>query len=140
MQIRQRFVGQPIQPPPYSPVAFTAAMPGTPRSKGFIPSPVAMRSPIQITLPVLETGPVTTSITLAVPDDRIGAIVGRGGKTITEIQQTSGVKIKISDRGDFVAGTKNRKVTIAGTADGVRIAQHLLTQKVQESIAADYER
>ncbi|CAM6090463.1 unnamed protein product [Calypogeia fissa] len=136
IRIGGRFVGSPIQPTGYGPVQYTAGSPvGIPRTKGFMP-PLA--PPIQITLPVLETGPVTTSLTLAVPDDRIGAIVGRGGKTITEIQQASGVKIKISDRGDFVAGTKNRKVTIAGTAEGVRIAQHLLTQKVQESIAAEY--
>eukprot|EP00249_Psilotum_nudum_P009465 c21954_g1_i2 orf=288-1316(-) len=81
-----------------------------------------------------------TSVTIAIPDEQVGAIVGRGGKTITDIQQASGVRIKISDRGDFVAGTKNRKVTITGTADGVHVAQQLLTQKVQQSFDSDFER
>lgn len=49
----------------------------------------AVRSPVHITLPVVQEGPLTTSITVAVPDERIGAIVGRAGKTITEIQQVS---------------------------------------------------
>ena len=33
------------------------------------------------------------------------------------------MKIRISDREDFVPGTRNRKVTISGTADAVQIAQ-----------------
>jgi predicted RNA-binding protein YlqC (UPF0109 family) len=48
---------------------------------------VALHSPLQLELPVVQAGPLTTSITIAVPDERIGAIVGRGGKIIIEIQQ-----------------------------------------------------
>ncbi|EFJ30914.1 hypothetical protein SELMODRAFT_88821, partial [Selaginella moellendorffii] len=96
-------------------------------------------APYPVLLPVLESCPVTTSITLAVPDEHIGAIVGRGGKTLGEIQQASGVTIKISERGDFVSGTKNsRKVTLVGTAEGLQIAQFYLTAKVQA--ASDRER
>lgn len=54
--------------------------------QGLMPPLVGLRSPVQITLPVVEAGPLTTSLTVAVPDDRIGAIVGRAGKTIAEIQ------------------------------------------------------
>ncbi|CAK9202008.1 unnamed protein product [Sphagnum troendelagicum] len=107
---------------------------------GIMSPVVALHSQLQLELPVVQAGPLTTSITIAVPDERIGAIVGRGGKIIIEIQQACGVKIKISDRGDFITGTKNRKVTIAGTAEGVRTAQHLLTEKVRQSMLSDYER
>ncbi|BBN14085.1 RNA-binding protein Nova [Marchantia polymorpha subsp. ruderalis] len=138
--LRGRYAGSPVQSPGYTAVPFASGGSANARSKGLMPPLVGLRSPVQITLPVVEAGPLTTSLTVAVPDDRIGAIVGRAGKTIAEIQMASGVKIKISERGDFVAGTKSRKVTIAGTAEGVRIAQHLLTQKVQQSFASEYDR
>eukprot|EP00246_Nothoceros_aenigmaticus_P006924 TRINITY_DN2034_c0_g1_i2.p1 TRINITY_DN2034_c0_g1~~TRINITY_DN2034_c0_g1_i2.p1 ORF type:complete len:370 (-),score=36.13 TRINITY_DN2034_c0_g1_i2:486-1595(-) len=141
--IRTRFAATSLSPSGYplaiSPPPYQLTPTSLHRTKGLMSPLSAVRSPVQITLPVVQEGPLTTSITVAVPDERIGAIVGRAGKTITEIQQASGVRIKISDRGDFVAGTKDRKVTISGTAEGVRLAQHLLTQKVQQSVASDIE-
>lgn len=79
-------------------------------------------------------GPSTsqTQITVAVPDALIGAIVGRAGRTITELQAYSGARIKISQRGEFVPGTTNRLVTITGHPNAVTTAQFLVTQKVQE--------
>ena len=58
-------------------------------------------------------GPSTsqTQITVAVPDALIGAIVGRAGRTITELQAYSGARIKISQRGEFVPGTTNRSTS-----------------------------
>ncbi|KAI4967196.1 hypothetical protein ZWY2020_029525 [Hordeum vulgare] len=52
------------------------------------------------------------SHTIGVADEHIGAVVGRAGRNITEIIQASGARIKISDRGDFIAGTSDRKVII----------------------------
>jgi len=80
----------------------------------------------------MNSGP-TTTVTVAIPDEHIGAVVGRGGKYITEMQQVSGVRIKISDRNDFVPGTRNRKVTLTGSLEAVQIAQFLISQKVQVS-------
>lgn len=91
--------------------------------------------------PLLQSSSVTTTIIVAVPDEHVGAVVGKGGRSLQEIQQGSGVRMSISDRGDYVDGTSNRKVTITGTADGVVAAQHLIAQKVQQSInALDYNR
>ncbi|KAL0905137.1 hypothetical protein M5K25_027318 [Dendrobium thyrsiflorum] len=70
------------------------------------------------------------STTLGVPDEHIGAVVGRGGRNILEITQTSGAKIKISDRGDFMSGTSDRKVTITGTPEAIRTAEAMIMQKV----------
>eukprot|EP00958_Prasinococcus_capsulatus_P002662 scaffold226_cov302-Prasinococcus_capsulatus_cf.AAC.1 len=85
------------------------------------------------------SGPAVT-LSVAVPDQHIGAVVGRGGKSITEIQQMAAVKIKISERGDFVEGTNNRKVTITGSSEATQIAQYLITQKVQQSAAEQAQR
>lgn len=114
---------------------------GSFRSKGLMPPLVPVpTSPGQVSVPLVPASPTTTSVTLAVPDEHVGAVVGRGGKTITDIQQTSGVRIKISDRGDFIPGTTDRKVVITGTADGVRMAKQLVTQKLHQSLNSDFER
>lgn len=57
---------------------------------------------------------------------QVGAIIGKGGEVISQLKSVIGVKIRISDRDDFVPGTRNRKVTISGAADAVQIAQVLL--------------
>ena len=49
------------------------------------------------------------SVAIDVPDEHIGAVLGKGGRTISEIQITSGIRIKVSERGDYVEGTKNRR-------------------------------
>jgi RNA-binding protein Nova len=49
-------------------------------------------------------------------------------------RQVSGVRIKISDRSDYVPGTRNRKVTLTGSLEAVQIAQFLISQKVQQSV------
>eukprot|EP01018_Ginkgo_biloba_P020356 Gb_41492 [translate_table: standard] len=105
-------------------------------NKGMMAPLITLRSAMPVGIPVLQTNTHSTSLTMAVPDERVGAIVGRGGRTIIEIQQVSGARIKISDRGDFISGTNDRQVTISGTAECVQLAQHMVTQK----LASEYER
>eukprot|EP00250_Pteridium_aquilinum_P001893 c12100_g1_i1 orf=312-1325(+) len=114
-------------------------MNGNYRMKGVIPPTGAVQTP-PVAVPVLPGGSGTSSVTLAIPDEHVGAIVGRGGKIITEIQQNSGTRIKISDRGDYIPGTTNRKVTITGTAEGLRQAQQFVTQRVHQNASSDSER
>ena len=71
-----------------------------------------------------------TSVLVTIPDSLIGAVLGRGGRTIAEIQVASGCRIKVSDRDDFFEGTTNRKVVITGAQEGVQMANYLLTQKI----------
>jgi hypothetical protein len=98
------------------------------------PNAIALAPSLQSPGAPLATGP-TTVVTVAVPDEHIGAVVGKGGKYISEMQQVAGVRIKISDRTDYVPGTRNRKVTLTGTLEAVQIAQFLISQKVQQSAA-----
>ncbi|CAM8949081.1 hypothetical protein QQ045_015877 [Rhodiola kirilowii] len=70
------------------------------------------------------------SVTLGISDDHIGLVLGRGGRNITEISQVSGARIKISDRGDFIIGTNERKVTITGSQRAIRTAEDMIMQKV----------
>ncbi|XP_072967636.1 protein BTR1-like [Typha angustifolia] len=73
------------------------------------------------------------SVTIGVADEHIGAVVGRGGRNIMEISQVSGARIKISDRGDFMSGTSDRKVTITGSPEAIRTAEAMILQKVSSS-------
>ncbi|KAH7296657.1 hypothetical protein KP509_26G033000 [Ceratopteris richardii] len=98
-----------------------------------------MPSSLTQTLPGASAGGQISSITLLIADEHVGAIVGREGKIITEIQQTTGARIKISDRGDYIPGTKNRKLTIMGTHEGVELAQRKVIQRIR-SINSDNPR
>jgi len=72
----------------------------------------------------------STSVTIGVADEHIGVVVGRGGRNLMEISQASGARIKISDRGDFMSGTSDRKVTITGSQRAIRVAEAMISQKV----------
>ncbi|GAB4836386.1 Protein btr1 [Ancistrocladus abbreviatus] len=72
----------------------------------------------------------SNSVTIGVADEHIGLVVGRGGKNIMEISQASGARIKISERGDFMSGTSDRKVTITGSQRAIRAAEAMIMQKV----------
>ncbi|KAK4480385.1 hypothetical protein RD792_013457 [Penstemon davidsonii] len=72
----------------------------------------------------------SSSVTIGIADEHIGLVVGRGGRSIMEISQLSGARIKISDRGDFMSGTSDRKVTITGSQRAIRVAESIISKKV----------
>ena len=83
--------------------------------------------------PLMYSGPQQQGFTVqvAIPDSLIGSILGRGGGTLNELQMQSNTRIRISQRGEFVPGTKNRIVTIRGpTAQSVTVAQMLMSQRM----------
>ncbi|XP_032818481.1 RNA-binding protein Nova-1-like [Petromyzon marinus] len=69
-------------------------------------------------------------IEIAVPENLVGAILGKGGKTLVEYQELTGARIQISKKGEFIPGTRNRKVTITGTTASTHAAQYLITQRI----------
>ncbi|EDV22924.1 Protein BTR1 [Trichoplax sp. H2] len=67
-----------------------------------------------------------TVIKIPVPDSIIGAILGKRGKVISDIQNISGAHIQVSQRGDYIPGTKDREVTVTGTNDAAHYADKLI--------------
>jgi RNA-binding protein Nova len=68
---------------------------------------------------------------IAVPENLVGTILGRGGRTLTELQAMTNTRIRITQRGEYLPGTKNRVVTIRGpTSQGVSSAQFLMSQRM----------
>jgi len=65
-----------------------------------------------------------------VDEDYIGAVLGQRGKTLTDCQNQSNTKIQISKKGEFYAGTRDRKVVITGNNQGVIAAWTFIKTKV----------
>lgn len=81
--------------------------------------------------PVPDGFAATTTIHMEVPDDLVGNILGKRGVTIAEIQSLSGAKVSVSPRGEFVAGTNNRIVSIVGTFQSAQMAQFFINNKLK---------
>ncbi|XP_078440058.1 binding to TOMV RNA 1L (long form) isoform X2 [Wolffia australiana] len=119
-------VGFVIPPVAYNTISYGPNGAGVkyPNNKGLMP---------QARAPGVSQDANSDSLTIGVADEHIGAIVGRGGKNIMELSQASGAKIKISDRGDFMSGTTERKVTITGSQEAIRVAETMIMHRIASS-------
>ncbi|XWW92646.1 hypothetical protein V2A60_000571 [Cordyceps javanica] len=70
-------------------------------------------------------GPMTQQI--YIPNDMVGAIIGKGGSKINEIRQLSGSVIKINEPQD---NSNERLVTVTGTEECNRMALYLLYSRL----------
>ncbi|KAK9464792.1 hypothetical protein V1512DRAFT_278044 [Lipomyces arxii] len=62
-----------------------------------------------------------------IPNDMVGAVIGKGGMKINEIRQLSGSNIKINEP---LENSNERMVTISGTAESNQMALYLLHQRL----------
>ncbi|TLS24199.1 hypothetical protein PpBr36_08652 [Pyricularia pennisetigena] len=76
-------------------------------------------------------GPGGASLTqqIYIPNDMVGAIIGKGGQKINEIRQVSGSVIKINEPQD---NSNERLVTITGTEECNRMALYMLYSRLGE--------
>jgi heterogeneous nuclear rnp K-like protein 2 len=65
-----------------------------------------------------------------IPNEMVGAIIGKGGQKINEIRQISGSVIKINEPQD---NSNERLVTVTGTEECNRMALYLLYQRLGKS-------
>jgi RNA-binding protein Nova len=84
-------------------------------------------------LPTVTGKSGQTELTMPVPDNRVGVIIGKGGEVINQLKNVVGVNIRISSKDDLIPGTRDRKVTIMGPAECVQIAQVLITNKLNQA-------
>uniref|UniRef100_A0A669PAP7 K Homology domain-containing protein n=1 Tax=Phasianus colchicus TaxID=9054 RepID=A0A669PAP7_PHACC len=95
-----------MQHPPFTPLGQTT--PGFPGTKQpFLPLSVAL-------------------ISVFVPLQLIGCIIGRQGSKINEIRQMSGAQIKIANATE---GSAERQVTITGSPANISLAQYLINAR-----------
>lgn len=107
-------ISPPTLPPPSAIISNTVD-----GSSAFTPQPPLMISPGCFNAQIL------------IPDSMIGSVLGRGGQTLTELQILSGTRIRISQRGEYMPGTRSRIVTVRGpTAQTVWQAQFMISQSI----------
>lgn len=103
-----------LSPPPSS------ASPGTESSS---PSPQGVKPTsrhAQVALKILVT------------NNASGSIIGRGGKTITDIQNRAQARIKLSQGGDYYPGTSDRVCLIHGALSNVEVAVEMVVAKLYD--------
>ncbi|XBI42624.1 hypothetical protein VPH35_126932 [Triticum aestivum] len=70
------------------------------------------------------------SVTIAVADEHMGSVIGRGGRIVNEISKVSGAWIDISGKGEFMPGTRDREVIMRGTSEAIRAAEAMIMHRV----------
>jgi len=111
--------------------AYTGAGPHQPQPYGAAPhtpqAPAHAGGPPAQPMHGMPGQPVTQQI--YIPNDMVGAIIGKGGAKINEIRQLSGSVIKINEPQD---NSNERLVTITGTPDCNQMALYMLYSRLGE--------
>jgi poly(rC)-binding protein 2/3/4 len=97
---------------------------GAPQTPHVAHAPAAAAQPMQGVVP---GQPMTQQI--YIPNDMVGAIIGKGGQKINEIRQLSGSVIKINEPQD---NSNERLVTITGTQECNQMALYMLYSRLGE--------
>ncbi|XP_063367441.1 RNA-binding protein Pasilla isoform X3 [Cydia amplana] len=117
-----------LRPPAVAPISLSAPVGAVAPVPGF---PAASLLPLSKSPAPADQG-AKDSKNVEIAEVIVGAILGPGGRSLVEIQQMSGANIQISKKGTFAPGTRNRIVTISGSASAIGNAQYLIDQKIQE--------
>ncbi|KAI1817742.1 KH domain-containing protein [Poronia punctata] len=120
----------PNVPMHYAPQAggYGAAPHIPPHQGGHVPAPQHHGGPpAQPMHGGIAGAPLTQQI--FIPNDMVGAIIGKGGQKINEIRQLSGSVIKINEPQD---NSNERLVTITGTEECNRMALYMLYTRLGE--------
>ena len=135
--------GQPPQQHPQAQMPYGAGSPRTPYAAAGPqqPHPYGGHAPAQPVHPQqhpqqpMQGGaapypgqPITQQI--FIPNDMVGAIIGKGGAKINEIRQLSGSVIKINEPQD---NNNERLVTVTGTQECNQMALYMLYSRLGES-------
>ncbi|KAK5133051.1 hypothetical protein LTR08_008256 [Meristemomyces frigidus] len=109
--------------------AYSGAGPQQPQPYGHGPPQPSHAGPPQQPMQGMVPGqPITQQI--FIPNDMVGAIIGKGGAKINEIRQLSGSVIKINEPQD---NNNERLVTVTGTQECNQMALYMLYSRLGES-------
>ncbi|KAK7558184.1 KH domain RNA binding protein [Phyllosticta paracitricarpa] len=108
--------------------AYTGAGPHQPQQYGapHVAQPSHAGQPAQPMQGMMPGQPITQQI--FIPNDMVGAIIGKGGAKINEIRQLSGSVIKINEPQD---NSNERLVTITGTQECNQMALYMLYSRLE---------
>jgi hypothetical protein len=66
---------------------------------------------------------------MLVTDNIAGAIIGKNGKTIADMQEECGARIKVSQSSDFYPGTSERTILITGKLKNEPFTHHFILSR-----------
>lgn len=69
---------------------------------------------------------------MLVSENAAGAIIGKGGSAISQMQEESGARIKVSQSNDFYPNSRERTLLISGPVESIIVAQQLIWEKVAQ--------
>jgi len=95
-------------------------------------SSMEARPGAQSTTSSLKGADAIVHLKVLVPSVAAGAIIGKGGETIADIQKQTGGKIKMSKSNDFYPGTNERVCLITGPLDSVSRILDFVVEKIRE--------
>jgi len=80
--------------------------------------------------PATETPNSAETVTQAIEvgEHIVGALLGPQGRSIIDLQTWSGASVEVSKKGIFAPGTRNRIVTVSGSAPAVQSATYFINQ------------
>jgi predicted RNA-binding protein YlqC (UPF0109 family) len=79
----------------------------------------------------------TESLELQLPDGTAGLIIGRGGRTINRIRETSGATVNVSKKGQ--GRGSGRTVSLQGTNQQIEVAQRMISDEIQMKMQKESE-
>ncbi|KYK58435.1 far upstream element-binding protein 2 [Drechmeria coniospora] len=78
---------------------------------------------------VVGGGPDKTNDAMYVPSDAVGMIIGKGGETIREMQNSTGCKINVAQSSG--PGEVQREIALIGSRDSIARAKMAIEEKVE---------
>ncbi|KAF3765612.1 hypothetical protein M406DRAFT_256705, partial [Cryphonectria parasitica EP155] len=76
-----------------------------------------------------NNGPEKSQDAIYVPNEAVGMIIGKGGETIREMQNSTGCKINVSQQPQ--PGASDREIELVGSRDAINRAKQAIEDKVE---------
>eukprot|EP00605_Chrysophyceae_sp_TOSAG23-4_P000795 GSChrysophyteH1.ASY1.ANO1.884.1 assembled CDS len=80
------------------------------------------------------------SVSIVVPDDKVGSIIGKGGSVVKDLQSRFGVRLQIPGTADAHTNPPVRTITITGPPHSVQAAKAEIHEKVNYNPQAQYQQ
>ena len=81
---------------------------------------------VNLTVP----GATVSTYEIAIPEVMVHSIAGTDNKLLTDLMRTTGARVQMSGKGEFIPGTYNRKLTVTGPILSVQSAHMIVLQKL----------
>lgn len=81
---------------------------------------------VNLTVP----GATVSTYEIAVPEVMVSSVAGSDNKLLADLMQTTGARVQLSGKGEFIPGTYNRKMTVTGPILSVQSAHMIVMQKL----------